>query len=1090
MTGTVEFGPFRLDPDNALLKRGSQSLELAPKAFAVLCYLAQRPGQLVTKNDLLDAVWGHRFVSESVLKTAINAIRGVLTDDPRQPTYIETLARRGYRFIAPTAAPGSTIVAATTEPKRDAAASTPAPGGPLLIGRTTALAWLEAHFAATRRGEKQVVLIAGEAGIGKSMLIERFAQHARATGSWVGAGQCIEQFGSGEPYLPVLDVLALLCRGEGGARWVEALRQVAPTWLAQLPWLITAADQARLRGELAGAAQDRMVREFGALLDVLTPERGLVLVVEDLHWSDHATVNLLAYLARRRGSGNWMVLASYRPTDIVLNDHPLQALRQELRLHRLVAEMTLDAFSEQDVDAYLLDRFGAGALPGQGRLARELRAHTDGLPLFVANVVDELIASGGLIQDAAGRWQVTPAAIQDLRVPETIAGVVEKQIARLPGELRSLLEAASVVGTEFAHRVLAQALGQETDALQARCDGLARRAEWLNSAGMATLADGRLLFRYAFRHALYQRVFYERNEPAQRLQMHLRIAAALKEMYGAQVDRIAAELAVHFERATAIAVQSGATLSTAAGEAIVWRMRAADAAVALHAPLDALMHYEHALAAGPDDADRARILALRAGLLLQIGAGPRAMEESASALALARHLADPELRQDVTMRRARVCVQSDAPQDGVALAREILALGPERERQVEALLVLADGLRALGQMQDADAALQAAAAACGEDAPARKASILDAMVMAHYQRGTIAAGLAVADEARALFERIGDMRGAASMLSRIGVFSMLLGQTDRAESALAEARAHTHKLHHIDGERSAILNLVKLRSDRGDFEGALGLLDEGWRLAPSFESPVAENAFLQGYYYCHYLRGDLGAALEDAERVIESAQQLNAVYWRVGAALTVFDLFVYLGDLGRAGQLVDDALAQTAARDVEHQRPRAILKRAWLDTLTGLPAQALARLADLETASTVEQPEDLAAIARVRAQAQLALDDASGALATLAGYDGAPTVEVWVLMLALRLRAATARRSLGQADLDRAQTELSSERLPHLEGVVLAGALADALAASKRKTEAEALRAVVRSRRDRLAASLAKWPERQRRFLDFFQPAL
>src|SRR5215467_2205211 len=110
----IEFGPFRLDPGNALLKRGDQSLELAPKAFAVLCHLAQRPGQLVTKNDLLDAVWGHRFVSESVLKTAINTIRSALVDDPRQPTYIETVARRGYRFIADTgaSAPAATAVAA------------------------------------------------------------------------------------------------------------------------------------------------------------------------------------------------------------------------------------------------------------------------------------------------------------------------------------------------------------------------------------------------------------------------------------------------------------------------------------------------------------------------------------------------------------------------------------------------------------------------------------------------------------------------------------------------------------------------------------------------------------------------------------------------------------------------------------------------------------------------------------------------------------------------------------------------------------------------------------------------------------------
>jgi DNA-binding winged helix-turn-helix (wHTH) protein/tetratricopeptide (TPR) repeat protein len=1072
----IEFGPFRLDPDNALLKRGNQSLELAPKAFAVLCHLAQRPGQLITKNDLLDAVWGHRFVSESVLKTAINAIRGALTDNPRQPTYIETVARRGYRFIATI---GVSVLSAELAP---------AAARPRLIGRAAALAALAAHLEAVGRGDKRVVLVAGEAGIGKSTLIERFAQQAWAAGMWVGTGQCIEQFGSSEPYLPLLDALALLCRSEDGSTWTEALCKVAPAWLAQLPWLITETDQTRLRGEAAGAAQDRMPREFAAMLDVVTASRALVVVIEDLHWSDHATINLLAYLARRRGPGNWMVLASYRPTDVALNDHPLQAVRQELRLHRLIAEVTLDSFSEQDVDAYLLDRFGTQALPEHERLARDLRAHTDGLPLFVANVVDELVASGGLVRDAAGQWHVTPAAIDDLRVPETIAGVVEKQIARLPGELRSLLEGASVIGNEFAHLVLALALDQDPGLLQERCDGLARRAEWLNSAGMATLADSRLVFRYAFRHALYQRVFYERTEPAQRLQLHLRTAAALKDVYGPQIDRVAAELAVHFERAVAIAIQSGARLAAAAREAATWRIRAARAAAALYAPLDALTHYERALDAEPDVATRARILAERAILLRQVGAGPRAMEESASALALARANGDPDLLRDVSLRRARLCSQSDAPQESIALIGEVLAASQplSREQRIEALLVLADGKRALGQMQDADAALQAAAAACGDDAPERKASILDTMVMLHYQRGTIEAGLVIADEARALYERVGDLRGAASVLGRIGAFSMLLGRTERAESALREARALTHTLHYVDGERGAILNLAKLRSDRADFAGALELLDAGWRLAPSFESPVTEQAFLQGYYYCHYLRGDLGAALDDAERVLESATPLNAVYWRVGAALLVFDLFVYLGDLDRAAQLIDDAIAQTTANDVPHQRPKVMFKRAWLDAIAGQPARALARLAEIEAAEPVEQPEDRAAIARVRAQAHLLLGDAAAARMALAAFTSAPTAEVWTLMLALRLRAGLALRSVALADLALAQEELRSDRLPRLEGVVLAAATADALRSVGKLNEVEALRARVGSSVAALADSLARWPDRQKRFLASF----
>src|SRR5262249_23736386 len=152
------------------------SVGLPKKAFAVLCHLAERPGKLVTKDELLDAVWGHRFVSESVLKTAINTIRGALTDDPRNPTYIETVARLGYRFIG---TPGTTALASA--PALRAATSLPAAGDvPMLIGRSAPLAWLEAHVAAATRGEKQVVLVAGEAGIGKSMLIDRFARQARA----------------------------------------------------------------------------------------------------------------------------------------------------------------------------------------------------------------------------------------------------------------------------------------------------------------------------------------------------------------------------------------------------------------------------------------------------------------------------------------------------------------------------------------------------------------------------------------------------------------------------------------------------------------------------------------------------------------------------------------------------------------------------------------------------------------------------------------------------------------------------------------------------------------------------------------------
>ena len=98
----VRFDGFELDEANALLMRNGQALALAPRPFSLLCALARQPGSLVTKDTLLDDVWGHQFYSDSVLKTAVSEVRTVLDDDPRAPRFIETVSRRGYRFIGAT----------------------------------------------------------------------------------------------------------------------------------------------------------------------------------------------------------------------------------------------------------------------------------------------------------------------------------------------------------------------------------------------------------------------------------------------------------------------------------------------------------------------------------------------------------------------------------------------------------------------------------------------------------------------------------------------------------------------------------------------------------------------------------------------------------------------------------------------------------------------------------------------------------------------------------------------------------------------------------------------------------------------------
>jgi DNA-binding winged helix-turn-helix (wHTH) protein/tetratricopeptide (TPR) repeat protein/type II secretory pathway predicted ATPase ExeA len=597
------FHPFELDERQARLTRAGAPVALAPRAFEVLCALARAPGQLVRKDELLDAVWGHRHVSESVLKTIVSELRAALGDDARQPRFIETASRRGYRFIAAlqphagasSAHPAAPAPAAPTPPVSSN------PSSPPLIGRVNAGAQLDAAWRTAATGRRQMLWLTGEAGIGKTTLIEHFvtALDGQAT---IAHGQCVEQHGAGEPYLPILEALASLCRQEPAL--VALLRSVAPTWLLQLPWLTTHDEREALRLQLTGIGQERMLREFGEWLDRATQARALVLVTEDLHWSDHATLRLLDHVARRRSPARLLWLASFRLAEVIAADHPLKALRHELRLHRLVSEIALDPFSEREVADYVARRLDAPAI--SETLARALHERTDGLPLFVASVVDDWAAQGVRATDASAA-----AALPGAPVPESLAGVIDKQIERLPAPDRELLEAASVCGVEFGSVTLADVMGADAAAIGARCDELSRRQHWLSARAIDPQRDGTLGARFAFRHALYRQVFYQRIGALARAQLHRNVAESMGRHRGSTVDGSAAELAMHYE------------LSHDVPAALRHYALAAESALQHFAPLEAMSLTQHALELLPSCPEGRLRLELEMALL-----GPRSVAVS------------------------------------------------------------------------------------------------------------------------------------------------------------------------------------------------------------------------------------------------------------------------------------------------------------------------------------------------------------------------------------------------------------------------------------------------------------------------------
>ena len=524
----LDFGEFELDEANACLLRDGQALALAPTPFLLLCVLARQPGSLVSKDALLDAVWGHRFVSDSVLKTAISDLRKVLGDDPKHPRFIETVSRRGYRFLA---VPSSAASMPPASPAVSAAGSPPLPS---FIGRIDEVTRLQRAWERTGGGQRAVVWLAGEPGIGKTTLIEHFL--AGLGGIACARGHCMEHFGTGEPYLPVLEALADLCRSD--PTLPPLLRDVAPTWLLQLPWLSSTEERDALRRELAGVGPERMLREFGELLDRYTEVRPLLLVTEDLHWSDRATVQLINYMARRRGPARLMWLSSFRLAEVVALDHPLSSLRHELRLQRLCEEVVLDPFSETEVADYVALR--SASLARDETFVRALHERTDGVPLFVSSIISE-------VMDAKDEETTIEARLANLSVPDNLAAIIDHYIAKLAPEQRTLLSAAAVCGADFRVETVSLALERDLSSVTGACEELRREQLWLTQSQPRDVDEAQEL-PYSFRHALFRQVLYDRTPRSLRTHLHRQVGTALERERRVGVPVAASELAMHFDR--------------------------------------------------------------------------------------------------------------------------------------------------------------------------------------------------------------------------------------------------------------------------------------------------------------------------------------------------------------------------------------------------------------------------------------------------------------------------------------------------------------------------------------------------------------
>lgn len=316
-----------------------------------------------------------------------------------------------------------------------------------------------------------------------------------------------------------------------------------------MPSLLNGEDSERLQKTALGVTQQRMLREMTEALEALAAESPLVLLLEDLHWSDFSTLELISAIARRSESARLLVLGTYRPVDVLAKDHALRTMKQELELHRNCEEVRLKLLGEEDIDSYLTRRIAGEDGRRFATLAPIIYARTDGNPLFMVNVVDHLLGRTGVMTREHEMRELESVVAAGFDPPRTIREMIEQNLERLKPDEQAVLECASVVGPEFSAATVAAALERPQDEIETCCTRLARREQFVSTQAPVTWPDGTTATSFRFQHALYQQVLYNRLLTGHQLRLHQRIAVREEAGYGERAGEVANELAYHYSRA-------------------------------------------------------------------------------------------------------------------------------------------------------------------------------------------------------------------------------------------------------------------------------------------------------------------------------------------------------------------------------------------------------------------------------------------------------------------------------------------------------------------------------------------------------------
>ncbi len=434
---------------------------------------------------------------------------------------------------------------------------------PTMVGREVQEGMMGDVFDTAAQGQARLLCITGEPGIGKTTLTEDFLRTLRSEKQppLIARGRCSERLAGTEAYLPLLEALESMLRNRHAGQVALTMKQLAPTWFFRIaPPQSGDATDIQLAEDARAASQERMKRELFAFLRKLSQNTTVVFFFDDVHWADISTVDILSYLGMRGDDLKILTIVTYRPSELLLSEHPFIGVKQELQGRGICEEIALDFLGQDDIAQYLDIEFPGHSFPSD--LIDFVHARTEGNPLFLSNVLSYLQNEGAII-DQDG-WQLA-RSLSDIEddIPQSIRSMIARKIDQLEESDRRLLVTAAVQGAGFHAVVVADAMDADEVDIEESLERLQQVHAFVRKVGEEELPDGSLTLRYSFVHALYQNSLYEGLTPARRAKMSAAVATSLANHYQDDITAVAGELGMLYESAREFAKASDSFVQAA-----------------------------------------------------------------------------------------------------------------------------------------------------------------------------------------------------------------------------------------------------------------------------------------------------------------------------------------------------------------------------------------------------------------------------------------------------------------------------------------------------------------------------------------------